>query len=769
MNAPNRLAAHCVSHSPFCTLIVFLATAAAAAAAPVNVLTNGDFTQGNAGWEIDTARASESVVNAQAGPFQKALRIAVTPQAGDLPWAIVLRQRVDTAFTKSNPLTLKVWMRSPQSLQVGAYLEEVVAPNTKWLGKVLTLTPDWKEYEFTGPAAQDEAAQQTAVIFHLAYGAGVVELAGARLFDAAAPGDPRAEVPDASHPLGLIRNGDFSSPADPAPWYGNGGDAIKIQMEPASVEQWTTAIRLDLAPPPGAQPWGVSFDQKVEAYVARGEAVYTRAWMRSADRAQLSFVYEQASAPNTKMIEQMVRLTPDWKEYRFVGFAPRSFQPGESQFKFFLGYGKGSVEIAGVRVEDYGKTPRSFFKETVDYWGGQDHPDTWRAAAIERIEKFRKGNLTIQVKDAKGKPVANATVTIDQKQHYFRWGTAGPVARLNGTSPDNLKYQEMVKRLFNTFTFENDLKWQDYPDPKEGRMAEIAKGIEWLKANGVTHIRGHNLLWGSNQYLPAGARDLSPDDLLKACQSRVTEETERWKGKVYLWDVVNEATDNTWLWERIGWQNFADCYKWAHAGDPDALLCYNDYHALARNATDGGLVRENQRIQYLIDHGAPLDMIGEQAHLHTPLLPIDIFLQRLEDLAKFGKPIEITELDLGLQDDETHGSYLRDFLTAAFSHPSVQGVIQWGFWEGSHWRAAEGAALFRKDWTPRPAEKVYEDLVLHQWWTHAALKSNNKGQCATRAFYGIQHITVEKDGKKVEQDVELVPGKEGNLVVSIGP
>jgi endo-1,4-beta-xylanase len=33
-----------------------------------------------------------------------------------------------------------------------------------------------------------------------------------------------------------------------------------------------------------------------------------------------------------------------------------------------------------------------------------------------------------------------------------------------------------------------------------------------------------------------------------------------------------------------------------------------------------------------------------------------------------------------------------------FAHPSVEGILMWGFWQGKHWRP--NAFLWKKDWTP---------------------------------------------------------------------
>nr|MDQ2732763.1 hypothetical protein [Armatimonadota bacterium] len=93
--------------------------------------------------------------------------------------------------------------------------------------------------------------------------------------------------------------------------------------------------------------------------------------------------------------------------------------------------------------------------------------------------------------------------------------------------------------------------------------------------------------------------------------------------------------------------------------------------------------------------------------------------------------------------------------------------IQWGFWQGAHWRANEGAAPFRQDWSKRPAEVAYEDLVLHQWWTHAELQTGADGRCATRAFYGVHQVSVVAGGHKTEQEIQLAPGGSGEVVIKL--
>lgn len=567
------------------------------------------------------------------------------------------------------------------------------------------------------------------------------------------------EIPGVS----LVANGDLRA-GSAAPWVTIG--SVTATVVPAAAGSYDRAVRLTFTPPANANPWDVQWKQGCRGEVKRGETVYVRFWARSEDRATVGTIFEEADPPNRKAIDETARLTPEWKEYRFAGEAFRDLPAGRSQFALFLGRNRGIVDITGVRVENRGRTPVTSLPVTTDYWGGAAHPDTWRAAALARIEQIRKGPLTVRVVDSRGKPVPGATVRIEMTRHHFRFGSAAPVFRfVDTTDPNSTRFRDEVKRLFNTVTFENDLKWQG-ESPERWSMVQQAAG--WLKANHI-ELRGHNLVWGSAKYLPPAIASQPPDRLRDTIKAHVQEYAGRMKGRVYLWDVVNEAGSETDIWDKIGWQSFADCFRWAKEADPDALLCYNDYNITNEAQSGSGYrAKVEVRIQYLLDHGAPVGVLGDQAHMSAPLTPIDRVLAIWDDwAAKFKKPIEVTEYDLGVKDDKVHGDYSRDYLIAAFSHPRVEGFIMWGFWEGSHWRAREGGAMVRRDWSKRSAAIAYEDLVLNQWWTRATAITGSNGAVTTPAFYGDYRIVIERSGKQIEKTARHLPGVPARIVVKL--
>ena len=59
---------------------------------------------------------------------------------------------------------------------------------------------------------------------------------------------------------------------------------------------------------------------------------------------------------------------------------------------------------------------------------------------------------------------------------------------------------------------------------------------------------------------------------------------------------------------------------------------------------------------------------------------------------RYDVPVLITEFDIEIfsrrnaQDVSVLTDYTRDFLLMTFSHPVVEGILSWGFWEEDHWR-----------------------------------------------------------------------------------
>jgi GH35 family endo-1,4-beta-xylanase len=263
------------------------------------------------------------------------------------------------------------------------------------------------------------------------------------------------------------------------------------------------------------------------------------------------------------------------------------------------------------------------------------------------------------------------------------------------------------------------------------------------------------VVWPSWRNSPPDLPGLSNDVLRTRIDRHLDEVVTAMKGKVDVWDVVNEPFDNHDVFDRLGDPVglMAGWFRRVKAIDPKPTLVLNDYPPLDGTLKDNAHLESFYRyLAALKATGAPLEGIGFQGHIGGNPIPPEAMLAGLDRFGRLGLPIEITELDVNMQDRPLQARYLRDFLIAAFSHPRVSGITQWGFWANRHW--LPDGALFGPDWSLRPHGKAYLDLVRKTWWTDSAGRTGADGTYRTRGFYGDYDVTA--NGQRVR--VKLAPG-----------
>ena len=373
--------------------------------------------------------------------------------------------------------------------------------------------------------------------------------------------------------------------------------------------------------------------------------------------------------------------------------------------------------------------------------------------------------MRISIVDGDGNPIPGAVIHVAQQRHGFRFGTALADGPLFANSADGDKYRSAVMRLFNYAVLENALKW-DF-----GSFTTADRMLAWCASNNLP-VRGHNLLWPSYQYLPASVRNLRGAALRSAIEAHIKDYSTRTIGRVALWDVINEAYTNTEVIKEAGHDLLWQSYLWAREINPDIDLVYNDYDLsnVKGGASDTHRNGTLAIIKEMLDNGAPVTMLGDQSHMNPPLTPISRVLEVWDQLSQFGLPLEITEFDVtlgGIREEAVQGKYFDDFLTAAFSHPNVRSFLMWGFWDGSHWLASQGAGIYRLDWSSRPMADVYERLVLNDWWTRADAISGDDGTAEIRAFLGTHQITVTVGDQSYTSLVTVDKNQDGRTDVAI--
>ena len=422
------------------------------------------------------------------------------------------------------------------------------------------------------------------------------------------------------------------------------------------------------------------------------------------------------------------------------------------------------VEVTGVEVLNFGNSVvKEDLPETRFTYNGRETGATWREKALQRIEEIRTAPLTVKVIDSEGKPVHKAEVEIKMTRSDFIWGTAINEATLAGTDSVSDIYRMRLLELFNTGGIENGFKsggWFWEPE----RKLNTLRSFEWLEKNGFRQ-RGHNLVWPGWKFNPSTTRYIaehdSPDVFERFIKAQFYERMAYTKGRVIAWDVINEPMHEKDFFKILPPSVMVDWFKLARRLDPNAQLFINDYSMLNCVESPQNIKDYMKLIRDLRAQGAPIDAVGIQGHVGRQPRDPEQVLSDLDLLIPLGLPVQITEFDINTPDEELQADYTRDFLIAVYSHPVITGVTLWGFWEAKHWKP--DAAMFRKDWTPKPNAKVWREWVTGKWKTHATAMTNDKGTVSMRGHLGEYAIYVCCQGKSTKVMCHL--GKNGQEIV----
>ena len=343
---------------------------------------------------------------------------------------------------------------------------------------------------------------------------------------------------------------------------------------------------------------------------------------------------------------------------------------------------------------------------------------------------------------------------ISQKRHKFLFGCNIFKLGRCRTSEDNAAYEKQFADLLNYATL--PFYWWQYEtqkgQPDDERTEEI---VRWCNAHGVT-TKGHPLAW--NYVDPRWLADSTPEEAMRLQFERIGRCAERFKGKVDIWDVVNEATayDREELKQRspkltqaiakMGVPEYIrTAFKTARQANPQAVLLINDYRLDAAYA-------DNVISQLVDEAGKPMyDVIGLQSHMHGGYWGAARAWDACERFAKFGKPLHFTETTVvsGPRKDsvwattpegeQEQAKRVAEFYSVLFSHPAVEAITWWDFTDQGAWQRAP-AGLVRSDMSPKPAYEQLHGLIKGKWWTKVETATGPGGSANFEGFLGQYEI-----------------------------
>jgi endo-1,4-beta-xylanase len=314
-------------------------------------------------------------------------------------------------------------------------------------------------------------------------------------------------------------------------------------------------------------------------------------------------------------------------------------------------------------------------------------------------------------------------------------------------NPSDVSSSEVTKialtRHYNVLTAENNMKPNQISNGKGSYNFTTADRMVNAAIASGFKVVGHTLLWHSQ--IPAWQTSMATagkETALEAMKQYVSDVVDHFKGRIYSWDVLNEAfpdgvsasadwktsmrTNNPW-YASIGSDFVYEGFLAARLADPDAILYYNDYNTdqVGRATVIRNMVRDvNQRYKtaYPSETRLLIEGIGMQEH-HNAGVSANAIRTTLNLFKPLGVKISVSELDVlivswsefsphgsgtGRQDKitgdkrtnglkkqaELYGQYFKVYLE--FSD-IIERVTFWGVTDDRSWRSAGLPLLFDPD------------------------------------------------------------------------
>lgn len=407
--------------------------------------------------------------------------------------------------------------------------------------------------------------------------------------------------------------------------------------------------------------------------------------------------------------------------------------------------------------------------------------------ARENIRDMRMRDAEIRIVDRQGNPVTGLRVEVNHTRHSFPFGDQ--LAALHNLYEagrwNSERAREWRRRFAELFNASNSLcYWTERArnsitrvEPLQGdtRLDGFAATVDWSLASGM-QAKGHPLFWSIPKCVPDWAQRYDTATLMKFVEVRVRNLVARFRGKVTMWDAINEP-----MWEaapgnlhRRDWPHMEDIeeiveyvatvLRWCREEDPCATFLVNDYGMFVDKA-EGGLqgndgstvTAASQRKRYLemlarlADRGASPGAVGLQSHIGW--IDHEKQWEIFDQFAGTGLPVHITEFwanmnemrDSGRYSEEEleqiEADYVGNYLTCAFGHPAVEAFFFWGLMgRGIAWKG---------EYAGNATRLVYhrvKDLIHGEWHTQESGVTDSTGMFRFRGFLG--HYDVILHGRQ---------------------
>ncbi len=433
-------------------------------------------------------------------------------------------------------------------------------------------------------------------------------------------------------------------------------------------------------------------------------------------------------------------------------------------------------------------TQNPLYRLVEEYDRFSDYAD----AKIDRdIRDNRMGMFRLRFFDEAGAAFVPDSLSVKQVSHEFKFGGALFLLDEFADPERNAAYREAFRKIFNYGVA--PLYW-DTLEPVKGepRFAKDSPRIwrrpaldrirEYCAENDI-RLKGHCLVYNSfnPDWLPDSNRAIDVE-----IAKRIETLGEHCRYDFEDMDVINEmftiykncykgnGCRNLQVTDEPEHEKF--CFELASRAFPCTRLFWNEgcYETFGRPQYNGTRSLYYLMLRRQLEMGTKIGGIGMQFHawspkenaekhcgmLYNPVRAMDIF----NCYSDFGLPIHISEISIPAWstdpcDEEIQGELVRRMYRLWFAQKNVEATVWWNLVNGTAFGPKTGgengfcAGLLHEDMTPKPAYRVLDELINHEWHTECELAPAER--CVFNGFYGNYLVTFTHGGKKYEKKVRL--------------
>jgi hypothetical protein len=183
------------------------------------------------------------------------------------------------------------------------------------------------------------------------------------------------------------------------------GATAKVALRPITVtgQPFDKAVEV-VVKEPGQSPWEVQMSTPTKVAVQKDDVLLATFYVRvekeqESGGGETEFVLELAGEPYTKSVSYPVPLTTEWRKVYVRFRAAGDYAPGQAQMIFRLGYSPETIQIGGLRVENFAKIVLLSKLPTTQ---GVDRNLAARPPSVApRLEPVDAGELAFQIDPGK--------------------------------------------------------------------------------------------------------------------------------------------------------------------------------------------------------------------------------------------------------------------------------------------------------------------------------------------------------------------------------